>query len=50
MSVNPLIVGCGDNTSIELLEVQIAGKKRMPAVDFARGYRLSDKTVFEKNS
>ena len=46
LSVNPLIVGCGNNTTLELLEVQIEGKKRMPAADFARGYRLSDKTLF----
>jgi methionyl-tRNA formyltransferase len=33
-------VGCGDDTSLELLEVQLAGKKRMPAADFVHGYRL----------
>ncbi len=45
LSTSPLIVGCGKDTSLELLEVQIEGKKRMPASDFARGYRLSDKTI-----
>jgi len=45
VSTNPLIVGCGENTSLELLEVQIEGKKRMPASDFARGYRLTEKTI-----
>lgn len=45
ISTNPLIVGCGNNTSLELIEVQIAGKKQMPAGDFARGYRLSDRTI-----
>ncbi len=44
--MNPLIIGCGKNTSLELIEVQIEGKKRMPASDFARGYRLTDKTIF----
>jgi methionyl-tRNA formyltransferase len=34
-----LIVGCGSNTALEVLEVQIEGKKRMPASDFIRGYR-----------
>lgn len=29
--------GCGGNTAIELLTVQPAGKKAMPAPDFARG-------------
>lgn len=45
LSTSPLVVGCGNDTTIELLEVQIEGKKRMLAEDFARGYRLSDKTV-----
>ena len=45
ISTSPLIIGCGGNTCLELLEVQIAGKKRMPAEDFARGYRLSDLTI-----
>lgn len=46
LSVYPLIVGCGNNTTIELLEVQIEGKKRMSAADFARGYRPSTNTIF----
>ena len=45
VSTSPLVVGCGGETTLELLEVQISGKKRMSASDFARGYRLSDKTV-----
>ena len=35
-----LLVGCGQGTAIELLEVQLEGKKRTPASDFLRGYRL----------
>ena len=35
-----LLVGCGEGTAIELLEVQLEGKKRTPASDFLRGYRL----------
>ena len=35
-----LFVGCGNASAIELLEVQPEGKKRMPAKDFAQGYRL----------
>ena len=46
VSVNPFVIGCGGNTSLELLEVQVEGKKRMPAADFARGYRMSDKIIF----
>ncbi len=36
---NRLQVGCGHHTSLELLEVQLEGKKRAPAADFLRGYR-----------
>jgi methionyl-tRNA formyltransferase len=32
-------VGCGQDTAIELLEVQLEGKKRSSAADFIRGYR-----------
>jgi methionyl-tRNA formyltransferase len=34
-----LLVGCGQQTALELLEVQPEGKKRMPARDFLNGYR-----------
>jgi len=34
-----LFAGCGDGSSLQLLEVQIEGKKRMPARDFIHGYR-----------
>jgi methionyl-tRNA formyltransferase len=36
---NQLFAGCGNNSAIELLEIQPEGKKRMPAGDFVRGYR-----------
>jgi methionyl-tRNA formyltransferase len=32
-----LLVGCGAGSALELLEVQMEGKKRMPAADFIRG-------------
>jgi methionyl-tRNA formyltransferase len=35
-----LLVGCGQNTALELLEVQLEGKKRTSARDFIHGYRL----------
>jgi methionyl-tRNA formyltransferase len=35
---NRLVVGCGAYTSLELLEVQPEGKKRISAKDFIRGY------------
>jgi methionyl-tRNA formyltransferase len=34
-----LFVGCSHGTAIELIEVQIEGKKRTSAADFIRGYR-----------
>jgi methionyl-tRNA formyltransferase len=34
-----LLVGCGSNSSLELLELQLEGKKRMSAADFLHGYR-----------
>jgi methionyl-tRNA formyltransferase len=34
-----LIVGCGGNTTLELLELQLEGKKRTFAAEFIRGYR-----------
>ncbi len=37
---NRLFVGCGHNTSIEVLELQLEGKKRTSAADFIRGYHL----------
>lgn len=33
------LVGCGEASSLELLEVQVEGKKRMSAQDFVNGYR-----------
>jgi methionyl-tRNA formyltransferase len=37
-----LIVGCGKPTSLELLEIQPEGKKRMSTHDFIHGYRPRD--------
>jgi methionyl-tRNA formyltransferase len=34
-----LIVGCGDNTALELMTVQPEAKKRMTARDYIHGYR-----------
>jgi len=34
-----LLVGCGQGTAIELLELQLEGKKRSSSSDFIRGYR-----------
>jgi len=42
VSANRLLAGCGHNTALELLEVQLEGKKRILAEDFIRGYRLQN--------
>jgi methionyl-tRNA formyltransferase len=34
-----LLVGCGQGTALELIEVQIEGKRRMTAQEFINGYR-----------
>jgi methionyl-tRNA formyltransferase len=34
-----LLAGCGNNTSLELLELQLEGKKRTTARDFIHGYK-----------
>jgi len=36
--VDRLVVGCGQNTSLELIDVQIEGKKRSTAQAFMNGY------------
>jgi methionyl-tRNA formyltransferase len=43
-SLKPLCVGCGQGT-VELIEVQLQGRKRMPAADFVNGQRLTDNEV-----
>ncbi|MFY9681375.1 MAG: hypothetical protein WAK70_06050 [Candidatus Sulfotelmatobacter sp.] len=39
MEDDRLLVGCGQGTAIELLELQLEGKKRTSAADFIHGYR-----------
>jgi methionyl-tRNA formyltransferase len=39
IAADRLLAGCGHNTSIELVEVQMEGKKRSTARDFIHGYR-----------
>ena len=40
-----LEVGCGGGTALVLEELQLEGKKQMPAAEFARGYRISPNEV-----
>lgn len=42
----PLTVACGDG-AVEILELQMDGKKRMNADDFVRGYRITTEMSFE---
>ena len=39
---NRLLVGCGDATVLEILELQPEGKKRISAREFINGYRLKE--------
>lgn len=40
-----LYVGCGDGSAIELLEVQLEGRKRMPVPVFLNGFSVSEDEV-----
>jgi methionyl-tRNA formyltransferase len=42
MSGNLPMVGCAGGTALELIEVQVEGKKRMTAQDFVNGYQPTD--------
>jgi methionyl-tRNA formyltransferase len=44
VSVKPLAVSCGTGT-LELVELQAQGRKRLPAADFANGQRLSENEI-----
>jgi methionyl-tRNA formyltransferase len=41
-----LYVGCGGGTRLELIEVQLEGRNRVRALDFANGARLGDNESF----
>ncbi len=41
VSLKPLAIGCGEGL-LEPIEVQMEGRKRMPAADFANGHRLAE--------
>jgi len=40
-----LLVGCGDGTALLLREVQVEGKRRVPASEFLRGHPLPEGAV-----
>jgi methionyl-tRNA formyltransferase len=39
------LAGCAEHSALELIEVQVEGKKRMSAADFVNGYRPHDGEV-----
>jgi len=44
LRIKPLLVACGVG-ALELIEVQVEGRKRMPAADFANGHRLVENEI-----
>jgi methionyl-tRNA formyltransferase len=40
-----LLVGCGEWTTLELIEVQVEGRKRMSAEAFLNGQHLRDDEI-----
>lgn len=48
-SVKPLVVACG-SLALELLELQLEGRKRLPASEFANGQRLKENEVLAQSS
>jgi methionyl-tRNA formyltransferase len=42
-----LLVSCGGGESLELVEVQLEGKRPMPAADFQNGYKVGDNELLE---
>ena len=44
VSLKPLVVACGEGR-LELLEVQLEGRKRISAADFANGQRLTENEI-----
>lgn len=47
ISINPFTVKCGQNTAIELLEIQAEGKKRMTSEEYLRGHKVEIGTILE---
>ncbi len=47
ISVNPLLVCCGNGTVLEICELQAQGGKRMKAPDYFRGHPLKEGSSFK---
>lgn len=48
VKLNPFTVACGGNTSLEILELQLEGAKRMAAADFFRGHPVEIGKILSK--
>ncbi len=44
-----ILVACGESTFFELTEVQLEGRKRVPAVEFHRGARITSGETFSSS-
>ncbi|MBZ5585688.1 MAG: methionyl-tRNA formyltransferase [Acidobacteriia bacterium] len=44
LSLRPLTIACGEG-SLQLGEVQLEGRRRMPAADFVNGHRLTENDI-----
>lgn len=44
-----LLACCGGGTALEILELQLEGRKRMPAADFLRGFHLEENELLGEN-
>jgi methionyl-tRNA formyltransferase len=40
-----LLVGCGEGSALLVTEVQLEGKRRVPAAEFLRGHPIPEGTV-----
>jgi len=45
-----VMVSCGFESSLELIEVQLEGKKKMSASDFLNGYRVDENELLEMSA
>lgn len=43
----PLVVACGEDTALELVELQAEGRKRVSGADFRNGMRVTENERFE---
>ncbi len=47
VSLSPFAVACGDKTTLEIVELQAPGSRRMAAADFLRGHTVSVGTLLK---